>query len=319
MKDQTRPANKLFPPLDAEGRASADLHNLSPNIASLRNGSLNNTGLHPTPPKPLPDAASPLPGMPSAAPEALTSPALTTHFRHIDTWVFDLDNTLYPAGSDLWPKIDQRITLYLIRLFGLDAMSSRALQKYYYQRYGTTLRGLVVDHGISFEDYLSFVHDIDRSSLAPNHSLAAAINALPGRKLILTNGSRDHALRTAEALGLVEMFEDIFDIVAADLVPKPESATYRRFFDKHGVDPKSSAMFEDIAQNLIVPHENGMTTTLVVPEPGGADHREAFEITRGARPPHVHFVTSNLERFLREIADGAGGEAKLREIRLTSD
>ena len=123
-------------------------------------------------------------------------------FAQKDIWVFDLDNTLYPAGSDLWPKIDARITLFLAHLFGLDGMSSRALQKYYYQRYGTTLRGLMEEHRISADEFLAFTHDIDRSGLIPNHSLAGAITALPGRKLILTNGSRDHALRTAKALGI---------------------------------------------------------------------------------------------------------------------
>ncbi|MGO9004430.1 MAG: pyrimidine 5'-nucleotidase [Beijerinckiaceae bacterium] len=231
--------------------------------------------------------------------------SVVDEFNHVDTWVFDLDNTLYPADSDLWPKIDQRITLFMIHLFGLDGISSRALQKYYYRRYGTTLRGLIIDHAIGFEEFLSFVHDIDRSSLVPNPSLAAAITALPGRKLILTNGSRDHALRTAEALGLDQMFEDVFDIVAADLIPKPERTTYLRFFDRHGVDPKTAAMFEDIEGNLVVPHENGMTTTLVVPKPGQVDHREGFEIAHGTCQPHVHFVTSNLEHFLREITDAS--------------
>jgi putative hydrolase of the HAD superfamily len=232
--------------------------------------------------------------------------ALMAQFAHVDTWVFDLDNTLYPSDSGLWPSIDQRITLYLGKLFGLDGISSRALQKYYYQRYGTTLGGLVIDHAISFEDYLSFVHDIDRSSLVPNLALAEAIAALPGRKLILTNGSRDHALRTTEALGLAAMFEDIFDTVAANLVPKPASATYQRFFEKHGVDPTRAAMFEDIAANLVIPHEKGMRTTLVVPKPGQLDHREAFEIVPSAHLHHVDFVTADLDAFLREIVgDGA--------------
>jgi putative hydrolase of the HAD superfamily len=280
VKDQARPGRLFAPPV---ARADEQLYaHLCPSQSAARQEPIQ---------EPLLAAA----GAPLAA-------AFRAQFRHVDTWVFDLDNTLYPAGSNLWPLIDQRITLYLIRLFGLDGISSRALQKYYYQRYGTTLRGLVVDHGVSFEDYLTFVHDIDRSSLAPDDSLAAAIAALPGRKLILTNSSRDHALRTAKALGLDNMFEDVFDIVAADLVPKPESVAYMRFFEKHGVDPKSSAMFEDIAQNLVVPHESGMTTTLVVPEPGSADHREPFEIAQGTRPPHVHFVTSDLGRFLGEIA-----------------
>ena len=267
----------------------------------------DNMSAHPLQATAQQDSSNELPpGAPPSA-SALANPSdsakLVAQFRDIDTWVFDLDNTLYPASSDLWPKIDQRITLYLIRLFGLDGMSSRALQKYYYQRYGTTLRGLIVDHGVSFEDYLAFVHDIDRSSLAPNDVLAAAITRLPGRKLILTNGSRDHALRTAEALGLEKIFEDIFDIVAGDLVSKPAGAVYERFFDKHGVDPKHSAMFEDLVQNLLVPYAAGMTTTLVLPQPGGRDHREAFEIPQGAFPPHVHFVTYDLARFLRDIAD----------------
>jgi len=226
-------------------------------------------------------------------------------FRHIDTWVFDLDNTLYPSDSDLWPKIDARITLFLGHLFGLDGISARALQKYYYQRYGTTLRGLMLEHSISAEDYLAFTHDIDRSSLEPNLLLAAALAALPGRKLILTNGSREHALRTATALGLHTMFDDIFDIVAADFVPKPEASTYQRFFDRHDVDPGRAVMFEDIARNLIIPHQRGMTTALVVPKPGQTDHRDDFEIEGDA--PHVDFVTSDLEAFLADIVARMGG------------
>ncbi len=219
------------------------------------------------------------------------------HFAHVDTWVFDLDNTLYPASSDLWPKIDARITVFLAHLFGLDGLSSRALQKYYYQRYGTTLRGLMEEHEVSSDEFLAFVHDIDRSSVLPNHCLAQAITKLPGRKLILTNGSHEHALRTAEKLGIHEMFEDIFDIVAADLVPKPAAETYQRFFDRHGVDPAKAAMFEDIAHNLVVPHARGMVTTLVVPVQGAHDHREPWEIA-GADAGHVQFVTDDLEAFL---------------------
>jgi putative hydrolase of the HAD superfamily len=236
--------------------------------------------------------------------------SLADAVSHINTWVFDLDNTLYPADSDLWPKIDERITLYLAYLFGLDGMSSRALQKFYYQRYGTTLRGLMEEHGIGPEDFLDFTHDIDRSSLLPNLALATAITALPGRKLILTNGSREHALRTAEALGLKAMFDDIFDIAAADFVPKPAAVTYERFFERHTVDPAQAVMFEDLARNLIIPHERGMRTVLVVPKPGQMDHRDAFEIASEAVPPHIDFVTSNLEAFLGEALDALGVTAK---------
>jgi putative hydrolase of the HAD superfamily len=233
----------------------------------------------------------------SPLPKTLLPDHTVARFAHVDTWVFDLDNTLYPAGSDLWPKIDARITHFLAELFGLDGLSSRALQKYYYQRYGTTLRGLMEEHEISSDEFLAFVHDIDRSSLMPNHSLAKAITELPGRKLILTNGSREHALRTAEKLGIHEMFEDIFDIVAADLVPKPAAETYQRFFDRHAVEPARAAMFEDISHNLVVPHARGMVTTLVVPKAGQEDHREPWEIA-GANAAHVEFVTNDLEGFL---------------------
>ena len=229
------------------------------------------------------------------------SAAPVDSFAHVNTWVFDLDNTLYPPDCDLWPKIDQRITQFMIALFGLDGMSARALQKYYYQHYGTTLRGLMDDHGVGAAEFLAYVHDIDRSSLTPNLPLAAAIAALPGRKLILTNGSRDHARLTAEALGLGASFEEIFDIMDAELIPKPELRTYQQFFDKHGVDPQTAAMFEDIERNLVVPHQRGMKTVLIVPEAGRPDHREPFEIPGTLTLPHIDVVTTDLGGFLADL------------------
>jgi putative hydrolase of the HAD superfamily len=221
-------------------------------------------------------------------------------FAHVDIWVFDLDNTLYPPDSDLWPKIDQRITLFLAEMFGIDGMSSRALQKYYYETYGTTLKGLMEEHKITPDEFLAFVHDIDRSSLQPNRTLAANIARLPGRKLILTNGSREHAIKTAESLGLDKLFEDVFDIVAANLVPKPEAAAFETFFDKHGVDPARAAMFEDLPKNLLVPHARGMVTTLVVPRPGQTDHRGENK-SSFAKQPHIDFVTDDLAAFLETV------------------
>ncbi len=219
-------------------------------------------------------------------------------FAHVDTWVFDLDNTLYPAGSDIWPRIDARITHYLSDYLGIDGLSARGLQKYYYRRYGTTLRGLVEEHAMSHEAFLDFVHDIDRTSLDPNPLLVQAIAALPGRKLIFTNGSCSHALRTAEQLGFGDTFEAVFDIVASDLVPKPDPGTYDRFFARHAVDPVRAAMFEDIARNLAVPHARGMATVLVVPSTkAGADNREPWEAT-GAAEPYVDFVTDDLAAFV---------------------
>lgn len=222
-------------------------------------------------------------------------------FANVEAWVFDLDNTLYPFECDLWPRIDARITVFMSNLLGLDGLSARALQKYYYRRYGTTLRGLMEEHSISAEEFLDFVHDVDRSILRPDDVLAAAIDALPGRKLIFTNGSRAHALETARRLGLAHAFEDIFDIVAGDLVPKPAEQTYDRFFERHGVDPTRAAFFEDIAHNLRIPHKRGMATVLLVPRRGQVDNREAWE-REGSDLSHIDFVTEDLAAILREIA-----------------
>ena len=230
--------------------------------------------------------------------DAVALEHLRARFAAVDTWVFDLDNTLYPAGSTIWPAVDSRITRYLATLFDLDGTSARALQKYYYQRYGTTLRGLMEEHAISADEFLAFVHDIDRTGLAADPALGQALVALPGRKLILTNGSREHALRTTEQLGFHHVFEDIFDIVAAELVPKPEAVVYDRFLAKHAVDPTRAAMFEDLARNLTIPHARGMRTVLVAPR--GGDHREAWE-AEGVSEPFVDFVTDDLAGFLRQI------------------
>jgi putative hydrolase of the HAD superfamily len=233
------------------------------------------------------------------APDAARS-RLRAGFGHVDAWVFDLDKTLYPADSDLWPSIDRRITLYLMALFGLDGLSARALQKHYYQRHGATLRGLIDENLVGHEEFLAFVHDIDRSMLRPDPSLAAQIAALPGRKLIFTNGSRDHALRTAAQLGMADLFEDVFDIVAANLIPKPAAAAYAAFFARHGVDPTRAAMFEDIAGNLVVPHALGMTTVHVLAKAARIDHREARD--RAAEDAAaIDFTTSDLAGFLASV------------------
>lgn len=228
------------------------------------------------------------------------SAALREKFQHIDAWIFDLDNTLYPPDSDLWPAIDQRITLYLMELFGLDGLSARALQRHYYQRHGTTLRGLVEEDAAMTEEFLAFVHDIDRSTLRPNPELGLEIVALPGRKLIFTNGSRDHALSTIAQLGFGEAFEDVFDIVASNMIPKPAPAAYAAFFDRHGVDPARAAMFEDIARNLVVPKSLGMTTTLVTPDLDRIDNREDHDrVVEDARA--IDFTTGDLAGFLQSV------------------
>ena len=229
-----------------------------------------------------------------------TDEALRARFGHVRTWVFDLDNTLYPPDSGLWPKIDERITLFLIELFGLDGQSARALHKHYYRQHGTTLRGLADENLDQTEAFLEFVHDIDRSGLAPNPLLARELRRLPGRRLIFTNGSRKHAVLTARQLGLEGLFEDAFDIVDAGLTPKPREAAYDAFFDRHDVDPRTSAMFEDIAKNLSVPKARGMTTTLITAKLGQADHREAHDQIM-AGEDEADFVTDDLAGFLARV------------------
>jgi putative hydrolase of the HAD superfamily len=229
-------------------------------------------------------------------------------FAGVETWIFDLDNTLYPSQARLWPQVDERITLFLADLFGLDGLSARALQKYYYERYGTTLRGLMDEHLLDPAEFLDFAHQIDLADLAPDPGLGAAIAALPGRKLILTNGSRQHAENVAGKLGIRAHFEDIFDIEAAAYVPKPERAAYDRFLDRHQVDPTKAAMFEDLAKNLVVPDGLGMTTVLVLPST--PDPFRSAQEQEAVVAPYIHYTTCDLTGFLHAQNAAGPGSAK---------
>ena len=222
-------------------------------------------------------------------------------FAHIDTWVFDLDNTLYPHHVNLWQQVDKRIGEYIASYLKVPADEARRIQKDYYRRYGTSMRGMMSLHGVSADEYLAYVHQIDHSPLEPNPAMGAAIARLPGRKLVLTNGSTDHAGKVLERLGIGAHFEAVFDIIAAELEPKPAPQTYQRFLDLHGVDPASSAMFEDLARNLVVPHQLGMTTVLVVPDGAKEVVREEWEL-EGRDAGHVDHVTDDLTGFLERLA-----------------
>jgi len=221
-------------------------------------------------------------------------------FTGVEAWVFDLDNTLYPPSSDLFSQIDARISDYISRHLGVAADEARLKQKAFYRDYGTTLRGLMVEHGIEPDAFLEYVHDIDYSPVMPNPRLGQAIARLPGKKYIFTNGDRPHAERTAARLGISEQFDDIFDIVAAGLLPKPNLETYNRFLEKTGVSPARAAMFEDLSRNLQVPHKLGMRSVLLVPEGTRAVFREEWEL-EGQNAPHVDFVTDDLAGFLNAV------------------
>ncbi|ADZ72059.1 pyrimidine 5'-nucleotidase [Polymorphum gilvum] len=221
-------------------------------------------------------------------------------FQGVEAWVFDLDNTLYPAETDLFSQINDRIADYIARLLGVGKDEASAKQKDFYRRHGTTLRGLMIEHNIDPDDFLAHVHDIDYSPVKPDPALGQAIASLPGRKFIFTNGDRAHAERTAAALGVTDHFEDIFDIVAAGLMPKPNKETYDLFLARTGVSPARAAMFEDLTRNLLVPHRLGMRTVLVVPSGTREVFREDWEL-EGQDAPHVDFVTDNLTGFLRAV------------------
>jgi putative hydrolase of the HAD superfamily len=221
-------------------------------------------------------------------------------FGHVETWVFDLDNTLYPHHLNLWHQVDERIRDYIAGFLEVTHEEAFRLQKDYYKRYGTSMRGLMTEHGMKPDDFLDFVHQIDHSPLEPNPALGTAIETLPGRKLILTNGTRRHADAVLARLGLDRHFQDVFDIVAAELEPKPSPQTYERFLKVHDVDARKAAMFEDLARNLAVPYALGMTTVLIVPEHTREVFREGWEL-EGRDAPHVDHVTDDLVGFLQAI------------------
>lgn len=228
-------------------------------------------------------------------------------FAHIDTWIFDLDNTLYPASCRLFDQIDQRMGEFVSRLFGIEVKEARQRQKELFHRHGTTLRGLMSEHGILPDGFLDYVHDIDYSPVQPDAPLDAALHGLPGRKLIFTSGTVPHARQVLSRLGVTHHFGDIFDIVHADFAPKPQAPAYDAFFARHAVRTETSAMFEDIARNLEIPHQRGMTTVLVT-SPDNHDAnllnaRAYWQEERGATlPPHVDHATGDLAVFLTALS-----------------
>lgn len=219
-------------------------------------------------------------------------------FDATQVWIFDLDNTLYPAECNLFAQVDQKMGEFISRYLGVPFAYARHLQKTYYRQFGTTLSGLMQVHRLDPQPFLDYVHDLDLSGLNAHPELAAAIDSLPGRKLIFTNGSRGHAERVAGKLGVLHLFEDIFDIADAQYVPKPSPACYDLFLKAHGVDAGVAAMFEDMPHNLEAPHALGMTTVLVRSD-WNYDHPVQQLIRGWASPPdHVHHMTYDLAGFL---------------------
>jgi putative hydrolase of the HAD superfamily len=240
---------------------------------------------------------------PSRSPPPSNAPTARRGFAHVETWVFDLDNTLYPHHLNLWQQVDDRIRNYIAKFLDVTYEDAFRRQKDFYRRYGTSMRGMMAEHGMKPDDFLDDVHRIDHSPVVPNPALGAALEKLPGRKLILTNGTRAHADAITKRLAIDHHFEDVFDIVAGELEPKPFPQTYDRFLTRHRVEPAKAAMFEDLARNLEVPHVLGMTTVLVVPERTREVFREGWEL-EGRDAAHVDHVTDDLVGFLEAILAG---------------
>ncbi len=225
--------------------------------------------------------------------------AVSEAFRDTRLWIFDLDNTLYPAKCNLFAQIDQRMSAFIGKLLELDPAAALKVQKDLYYRHGTTLSGLMAEYDVHPETFMDFVHDIDLAPVPHAPELAEAIERLEGRKFIFTNGSARHAERVAGKLGVLDKFDGIFDIAAGGYVPKPKPEALKRFLDFCGGGQCSAAMFEDLPPNLEAAHALGIVTVLVKSEyndhPSQHALREAKE-----RPAYIRFETEDLTQFLNE-------------------
>ncbi|WP_333814688.1 pyrimidine 5'-nucleotidase [Tabrizicola sp.] len=208
-------------------------------------------------------------------------------FTHVTTWVFDLDNTLYPPHMRLFDQIEVRMTDWVMQALQVDRARADHLRAYYWATYGTTLAGLMREHNVDPGPYLTDVHDIDFSVLSPDPDLARSIAALPGRKIIYTNACAPYAKKVLAARGLAGLFDAIYGVEHAEFHPKPDAQAFATVFATDGLNPKAAAMFEDDARNLAVPHTLGMKTVHVAPRPQPADH--------------IHHHTDDLAAFLARL------------------
>ena len=209
---------------------------------------------------------------------------LKNSFCHVTQWVFDLDNTLYPPEARLFDQIEVKMSAYVMASLGVDQTTADQLRRDYWRDYGTTLAGLMREHNVDPGPYLFDVHDIDPSHLNKDPALAAAIDTLPGRKIVYTNGTAPYARQVLAARGLDQVFEAVYGVEEANFLPKPELEAFETIFALDGIQPRQAAMFEDEARNLQVPHSLGMQTIHVAPAPVTA--------------PYLQHHTNNLRQFL---------------------
>jgi len=211
---------------------------------------------------------------------------MTADLRHIDTWLFDLDNTLYPEESGFMGSVEGRMTDFVAKVSGLPRDQAYVLQKKYLAEHGLTLKGLMLEHGVAPADFHALFHDLSLEVLAQDPDLLAALAHLPGRRFIFTNADDKHAERVMAHLGLADLFDDVFHIHSFGFAPKPDPQGFQRMIDAHGIDPETTAFFEDSERNLKPAADLGMTTVLVGPR------------AAASTAPYVHYRTAKLAPFL---------------------
>jgi len=212
-----------------------------------------------------------------------------TDLRHVDTWLFDLDDTLYPPECELMALVDARMTRFVMRQTGWPWDEARALQKRYYHEHGTTLAGLMAFHGVDPAAFIAEVQEVSMDKVRVDPELRAGLERLPGRRLVFTNAGGAYAEKVLERLGVADLFEDVFHIEAADYIPKPQAETFHRMIRRHGVAPQSAAFFEDSERNLAPAAALGMTTVLVGPH------------ALTSQAPFVHHRAEALPPFLARV------------------
>ena len=216
--------------------------------------------------------------------------------QSIKFWIFDLDNTLYSGNTRVFEQVDKKMTEYISKKLKVDKEEAKKIQKNYFHEYNTTLNGMIKNHKINAHEFLEFVHDINIDFLQKDMELAKEIERLDGIKIIFTNGSRKHALNVTKRLGVDELFDDIFDIVDCNFIPKPLMEPYKKLVEKHKIDPKLCVLIEDIARNLKPAYEMGMQTIWIKNDEPWAKEFSDSEF--------VKYKTSNLSDFLKKINIG---------------
>ncbi len=214
-------------------------------------------------------------------------------FNSIKCWIFDLDNTLYSGKTKVFEQVDKRMSKYISNKLNVSVADAKEIQKNYFHKYNTTLNGMIKNHKIDPDEFLEFVHDINIDFLQKNPVLAKEIEKLDGKKIIFTNGSRKHAINVSKQIGIDQLFDDIFDIVDAEFIPKPLLEPYKKLVKKHKIDPKLCVLVEDIARNLKPAYEMGMKTVWIENDEPWASKFSDSEF--------VNYRTNNLSEFLKKI------------------